>query len=96
MIFDCLYLALFPHIANISNSDIPIINCPAGSDHLMDVEHVKLDIDLCLRTDHLTIFAITGFADQTEQSKNFVLDKVCPLIYGLNPLPLIYVICSTC
>ena len=61
----------------------------------MEEEHDSLEIELCLKTDNLSISAATGFVDQTEWGNNVVLVKVCPLIDGVNPLPLIYVICST-
>ena len=63
---------------------------------MLGVEHDNLDIELRLKTDHLTISAATGFADQTKQGNNVVLVKFCTLFDGVNPLPLIYVICSIC
>ena len=48
------------------------------------------------KTNHLTISAATGFAYWTDQEKNVVLVKVCPLIDGVTPLLPICVICSTC
>ena len=63
---------------------------------MLGVEHDNLDIELRLKTDHLTISAATGFADQTEQGNNVVFINVRPLIDGVNPLTLMYIICSTC
>ena len=53
-----------------------IINCSAGADLVMNIKYDKLEIDLRLKTDHLTISATIGFADRTEQGNNTVLVKV--------------------
>ena len=63
---------------------------------MLGVEHDNLDIELRLKTDHPTISAATRFTDQTDQENNVALVKVFPLIDGVNPLPLLYIICSTC